>query len=47
MLTDALIAESLAGRRSQGFDPGDFDEIVTEDEEASEEEASEKDEERT
>ena len=31
MLTDALIAESLAGRKAQGFDPGDFDEIETED----------------
>jgi ribosome maturation factor RimP len=27
VLTDALIAESLAGRRAQGFDPGAFDEI--------------------
>jgi ribosome maturation factor RimP len=42
VLTDALIAASLAGRRDQGFDPGDFDEIVTEDGEASEQ-----DEERT
>jgi ribosome maturation factor RimP len=35
VLTDALIAESLAGRRAAGFDPGEidasqFDEIVTE-----------------
>ncbi len=27
VLTDALIAESLAGRVAQGFDPGAFDEI--------------------
>ena len=31
VLTDALIAESLAGRKAQGFDPGEvpegFDEI--------------------
>ena len=25
VLTDALIAESLAGRKAQGFDPGEFD----------------------
>ena len=31
VLTDALLAESLAGRKAQGFDPGDFDEIETED----------------
>ena len=30
VLTDALIAESLAGRKAQGFDPGEFDDIVTE-----------------
>jgi ribosome maturation factor RimP len=41
VLTDALIAESLAGRRAQGFDPGAFDEIVTEDGEASEEDEEE------
>jgi ribosome maturation factor RimP len=40
VLTDALIAESLAGRRAQGFDPEAFDEIVTET-------ADEQDEERT
>jgi ribosome maturation factor RimP len=40
VLTDALIAESLAGRRAQGFDPGAFDEIVTE--ETSDEEDEEK-----
>jgi len=33
VLTDALIAESLAGRKAKGFDPGDFDEIQTEDDE--------------
>ena len=33
VLTDALIAESLAGRKAQGFDPGEFDEIQTEDDE--------------
>jgi ribosome maturation factor RimP len=39
VLTDALIAESLAGRRAHGFDPEAFDEIETEsDEEASDEE---------
>jgi ribosome maturation factor RimP len=27
VLTDELIAESLAGRKEQGFDPGNFDEI--------------------
>lgn len=27
VLTDALIAESLAGRKAQGFDPGDFDDL--------------------
>ena len=38
-LTDALIAESLAGRKAQGFDPAAFDEIVEEtEEEASDEE---------
>ena len=40
VLTDALIAESLAGRKDQGFDPGAFDEIET-DEETSDEEADE------
>jgi ribosome maturation factor RimP len=30
VLTDALIAESLAGRRSQGFDPAAFDDIEEE-----------------
>ncbi len=35
VLTDALVAESLAGRKAQGFEPGElpqgFDEIQTED----------------
>jgi hypothetical protein len=31
VLTDALVAESLANRKAQGFDPGEFDEIQTED----------------
>ncbi len=47
VLTDALIAESLAGRKAQGFDPDEFDEVVTddgaEDDEASEKDASEED----
>lgn len=38
VLTDALIAESLAGRRAQGFDPGDFDEIDTDNEVEDEDE---------
>lgn len=39
VLTDELIAESLAGRKAQGFDPEAFDEIEEEsDEEASDEE---------
>jgi len=33
VLTDALIAESLAGGTAQGFDPGEFDELQTEDDE--------------
>jgi ribosome maturation factor RimP len=33
VLTDALVAESLAGRKAQGFDPEDYDEIQTEDDE--------------
>ena len=32
VLTDALIAESLAARKAQGFDEADFDAIETEDE---------------
>jgi ribosome maturation factor RimP len=39
VLTEALIAESLAGRKAKGFDPDEFDEVVTED--ASEEEDEE------
>jgi ribosome maturation factor RimP len=44
VLTDELLAESLANRKAQGFDPGDFeandfDDVETEtDEEASDEE---------
>ena len=38
VLTDALVAESLAGRKSQGFDPGEFDEIESETSEDDEEE---------
>jgi ribosome maturation factor RimP len=46
VLTDALIAESLAGRRAQGFEPGDFDpagfdEVITETDDASDEEDEE------
>jgi ribosome maturation factor RimP len=40
VLTDALVAESLAGRKAQGFDPAAFDEVVTE-EDASDEEDEE------
>jgi ribosome maturation factor RimP len=29
VLTDALIAESLAGRKAQGFDPAEFDDVET------------------
>jgi ribosome maturation factor RimP len=37
VLTDALVAESLANRRAQGFDPAAFDDVEeeTEDEDAS------------
>jgi ribosome maturation factor RimP len=41
VLTDALIAESLAGRKARGFDPGDFDDVETETDDASEEEDEE------
>lgn len=41
VLTDALIAESLAGRKAKGFDPGDFDEIQTEDDEETSPETDE------
>lgn len=37
VLTDALIAASLAGRKDRGFDPGAFDEVVTETEDEDEE----------
>jgi ribosome maturation factor RimP len=37
VLTDQLVAESLAARRAQGFDPGAFDEIQ-EDEDTSDDE---------
>lgn len=41
VLTDALVAESLAGRMAKGFDPGAFDEIEEEtDEEASADDAA-------
>ena len=39
VLTDALVAESLAGRKAQGFDPGQFDDVEEDtDEDASDEE---------
>jgi ribosome maturation factor RimP len=45
VLTDELIAESLAGRKAQGFDPGElpegFDEIEADETDASEEEDEE------
>jgi ribosome maturation factor RimP len=41
VLTDTLIAERLAGRKAQGFDPGDFDEVVTETEDTTDEEDEE------
>ena len=41
VLTDALIAESLSGRKAEGFDPGQFDEVVTEDSSDEEEEDEE------
>jgi len=37
VLTDALIAESLAARKAQGFDEGQFDDIETETDEEDEE----------
>jgi ribosome maturation factor RimP len=43
VLTDALVAESLAGRKAQGFDPGEFDEIQTEDDEETSPETDEED----
>lgn len=41
VLTDALIAESLAGRKSQGFDPGEFDDVETETDDSPDEEDEE------
>jgi ribosome maturation factor RimP len=46
VLTDALVAESLAQRKAEGFDPGelnpdDFDEIQTEDDEETSPETDE------
>jgi ribosome maturation factor RimP len=39
VLTDALVAESLASRRAQGFDPAEFDDVEEDtDEDASDEE---------
>jgi ribosome maturation factor RimP len=46
VLTDALIAESLAGRKAEGFDPGQFDDIETETESDSES-SDDQDEEKT
>jgi ribosome maturation factor RimP len=41
VLTDALVAESLAGRNAQGFDPDQFDDV---EEESDEEDASDEEE---
>jgi len=41
VLTEALLAESLANRKAAGFDPGDFDEIQTEDDEETSPETDE------
>jgi len=41
VLTEALIAESLAGRKARGFDPEEFDEVVTDDASDEEEEDEE------
>jgi ribosome maturation factor RimP len=41
VLTDALVAESLANRKAQGFDPDEFDEIQTEDDEGTSPETDE------
>jgi ribosome maturation factor RimP len=46
VLTDALIAESLAGRKAEGFDPGQFDDIESETESDSES-SDDQDEEKT
>ena len=45
VLTDALIAESLADRKAKGFDPGDFDDLE-EDTEEDETETTDQGEER-
>jgi ribosome maturation factor RimP len=37
VLTDALIAESLAGRKAKGFDPGEFDDVIETDDASDEE----------
>jgi ribosome maturation factor RimP len=45
VLTDALVAESLAGRKAQGFDPEQFDDVEEETEnEETEEDASDEEE---
>jgi ribosome maturation factor RimP len=38
VLTDDLIAESLASRKARGFDPGEFDDVVEDGSESDEEE---------
>jgi ribosome maturation factor RimP len=43
MLTDALIAESLAARRAQGFDPAAFDDVEEETADPDESEIDEED----
>ncbi len=45
VLTDELIAESLAGRKAQGFEPGAFDDV--EEDDAEEDDAEEDDETET
>jgi ribosome maturation factor RimP len=39
VLTEALIAESLANRRAEGFDPGEFDDVDEDTSESDEEKA--------
>lgn len=39
VLTDELIAESLANKKAQGFDPGEFDDVEEESAESDEEQA--------
>jgi len=41
VLTDELIAESLAGRKAQGFDPGEFDDVEEDDETETSDEGEE------